>query len=306
MNPPLPLTRPDADADEHLDLDTRIQRVEQRLIARQDRLHHGIAGLARQARRQLRPRRLLAPVGGAVLAALALRSLWLSPKVPTPAAASSTGPAPDGAPNLFREVPWVRLIGLAWPLLPAQWRDRVSPAAASSFFTLGLPLVERLISGRRPTPVQTVPEADLMRLSGRWFLVGELPASLAADPVEPPEMGLLPRDDGQFDLLQRRIDRRGTHGTEALLQPVPGSRGTRFRVSHWPQALQWLSWAWSDLALLHVDAGYEEALIGSPERDTLWLLSRTPNLAPERRQALALIARDRGFDVGKLHFASSP
>ena len=84
------------------------------------------------------------------------------------------------------------------------------------------------------------------------------------------------------------------------MQAVPGSRGTRLRVSRWPEPLQWLSHAWSDLAVLHVDEGYEEALIGSPSRDTLWVLSRRPSLDAARRQALLLIARDRGFAVDKL------
>ncbi|MCE4536305.1 lipocalin family protein [Pelomonas sp. P7] len=283
------------------DLDTRILRVEQRLIAREERLRREVSGLARQARRQLRPTRLLAPAGGVVLAALALRSLWRRPEPATVAAS-----APGSGGSRLHDIPWVRLLGLGWPLLPERWRQRISPATASSLVTLGLPLVERLLGQRRATPLQAVAEADPMRLRGRWFLVGELPAALEAEPSEPPELGLLPREDGQLDLLMRRVDRHGTQGRQVLLQPVAGSHGAQFKVSHWPAALQWLPWAWNDLFLLHVDAGYDEALLGSPERDQLWLLSRRPTLDPERRQALAQIARDRGFDAGRLRFNVRP
>jgi len=295
-----PLNPPQVEVDDHVDLETRILLVEQRLVAREARLRRGASGLAREARRQLRPARLLAPAGGALLALLALRSLWRHPAKAEPAAEAQK------AHGRLADIPWVRLLGLAWPLVPGRWRDRVSPAMASSLVTLGLPLVERLLGSRRARPLQTVDEADVMRLRGRWFLVGELPAPLASEPAEPPEIGLLARDDGQFDLLQRRIDRRGTHGSQALLQAVPGSRGVRFRISHWPQALQGLPWAWSELGLLHVDADYDEALFGSPERDALWLLSRRPALAPVRREALVQIARERGFDVEKLHFVAAP
>jgi lipocalin len=54
--------------------------------------------------------------------------------------------------------------------------------------------------------------------------------------------------------------------------------------------------------VLHVDTAYEEALIGSAGRDTLWLLARRPSLGAERRQALAQIAGDHGFAVDRLRF----
>lgn len=296
MNAPLPLGPPPVEADDGVDIDARILLVEQRLIAREARLHRGVSALAGEARRCLQPRRLVAPVGGVLLAALALRALWRSP---TGATAEAPPPA-GGAAGL----PWLHLLGLAWPLLPARWRERVNPAVASSVLTLGLPLLERLRGGRctRP-PLATVDEADPLRLRGRWFLAGELPAPLEAESAEPPEMGLLPREDGQFEVLQRRIDARGAHGRQGLLQPVPGSRGTRYRFSDWPASLHWLPWAWMELRLLHVDAGYDEALLGSPERDRLWMMSRRPGLAAERRAALVQLARERGFAVERLRFA---
>lgn len=84
---------------------------------------------------------------------------------------------------------------------------------------------------------------------------------------------------------------------------VPGSQGARLRVSHWPAVLHSPPWAWNELAVLHVDAGYDEALIGSPSRDSLWLWSRRPQLAADRQQALVQIARDRGFAVERLRFS---
>jgi apolipoprotein D and lipocalin family protein len=55
-----------------------------------------------------------------------------------------------------------------------------------------------------------------------------------------------------------------------------------------------------------VDEGYDEAMIGSSARDSLWLLSRRPQLSAERRLALTQLARDRGFDVERLRFCAAP
>jgi len=288
MNAPLPASLSRAEVEGDGGLDERIRRVEQRLIAREENLRRGVAHLGGDVRERLQPRKLLLPLASGLLATMAVLALWRRPAARVAAPTVSSGGAAG-------RVPWVQLIGFAWPLLPERWRSRVSPTVVNSVMTLGLPLAEALLGARRGhQPLQTLPEVDLARLAGRWFLVGELPSG--EDSQDPPELGLLPRDDGQFELLQRR----GREGSEALVQPLPDSHGGRLRISHWPEALRWLPLAWADYGVLHVDSGYEEALIGSTTRDTLWMLSRRPTLEPERRQVMAQIAADRGFAVDRL------
>lgn len=284
---------PHAESAAKVDLEERILRVERRLMAREERLRRGVADLSGELRQRFQPRKLLLPVGGGLLAAAALFTLWRRPTHAAPPA-----PPPTARPQL----PWVQLLGLAWPLLPQRWRERVNPAAAGSLLTLGLPLIESLLRPRPAEPLVTVAEVDLGRLAGRWFLIGELPAAHGDAPLQPPELGLLAREDARFDLLQRRICSSGTQGSEALVEPVAGSHGSRLRISHMPEALRWLPQAWTEHGVLHVDADYQEALLGSVGRDRLWLLARQPSLAAERRQALAQIARERGFAAEKLHF----
>lgn len=283
------------------ELDARILLVEQRLIDREARLRQGATALGDHVHDALQPRRFVKP---ALVVAGIAALLWLRPRRAAAAQASPAKPlaATAGLAVLLRGVPWMRVISITWPLLPARWRGNVSPTAAGGLAALGIPVLERLLRTPRDTaPLAAMPEVDLARLAGRWFLVGEIPAAGMAEPRQPPELGLLPRDDGQFDLLQRRIDRHGTHGQQALVRTVPGSNGARLQVNHLPALLQALPWGWEDLRVLHVDAGYDEALIGSPARDVLWLLSRRPEMAAPRRQALTDIARERGFDVERLH-----
>lgn len=292
MPPSLTTPPPPADAD----LDAQIQRVEQRLIDREARLHHGAAGLARDVRRALRPRRLVMPVASVAIGLAALLSLRRrSRDTPPPAAAAD----PAGAGH---RLPWSQLAGVLWPLMPARWRERLGPAAATSLLTLGLPLLEQLAGGRASGPPLNAVPVDLARVTGRWFLVGELGSPLQLPASEPPELGLLPREDGQFELLMRRIDASGTHGSEARVEAVPGSHGGRWRVSHWPEALHGLSWAWRELAVLQADEPSQSLLLGSASRDTLWLLARRPTLEEPRRAAALDIAQAQGFDTRRLRF----
>lgn len=133
------------------DLDAEIARVEQRLIARELRLRAGATQLSTQVRRQCRPRRLLVQAASAVLGSAAVLALLRGRRhagaEPTSAPGRGFAPesAPAGAAAAFAWAPWV---GLAWPLLPARWRRRVSPSMATSVLTLGVPLLLRLL-GRR-------------------------------------------------------------------------------------------------------------------------------------------------------------
>ena len=46
------------------------------------------------------------------------------------------------------EAPWAGLVPLLWPLMPASWRNRVSPGVASFLTGIGLPLIAQRLSKR--------------------------------------------------------------------------------------------------------------------------------------------------------------
>lgn len=128
-----------------LDLDAEIARVEQRLMAREQRLRSRAARFSAQVQRQWRPRRLLIHAAGAVLGSAAVLSLLRGRRHAAPPV---SGPAAATPPAGFAWAPW---LGLAWPLLPERWRRHVSPSMAASVLTLGVPVVLRLL-GRKPRP----------------------------------------------------------------------------------------------------------------------------------------------------------
>ncbi|GAB4254494.1 lipocalin family protein [Deferrisoma sp.] len=55
-----------------------------------------------------------------------------------------------------------------------------------------------------------------------------------------------------------------------------------------------------DYWILHVGEGYRTAVVGSPSREYLWILSRTPHLEESEYQDLVRIAAERGFDPARL------
>jgi apolipoprotein D and lipocalin family protein len=61
-----------------------------------------------------------------------------------------------------------------------------------------------------------------------------------------------------------------------------------------------LGYFYGDYWVLAVGKNYEDALIGHPSLTMLWVLSRSPTLAPERYEELTALATRQGYGVGML------
>jgi lipocalin len=281
------------------DLDLGIQLVELRLVAREQRVRRAIDDIGLQLRQSLKPRRLAISLGGTTLAVSALAWLlwrWRH-RLGMPAGSATPPAGTAAAAGASDGIPWVRLVALGWPMLPEAWRARISPATASLLAGLGLPLVERLLHGHKAAPPATVEPLDLARFAGGWFVLARWPRP-ASGARGPGELHYLARADGHFDVVLRDGGSAAPRWGEA--QIVPGSGAAKLRLSFSPRWKRVLPWAWDEHWVLHVDADYQEALVGSSRRDRLFVLSRRPTLAPQRLGALLQQARERGFAVERL------
>lgn len=134
------------------DIDTLVLLAEQRLIDREQRVRQSVRRFSRQLHDATRPERLAKP---ALIAGGVALWLMLRRRHPRAAAAAPAGhPAVPAAarPALFvllAGIPWTRLLSHAWPLMPGRWRERLNPATAASLLTLGLPVLEGLLTRRR-------------------------------------------------------------------------------------------------------------------------------------------------------------
>lgn len=283
-------------------LDLRIAQAEQRLLARQQGIRARWGQLRQGTQQALRPQRLLMPLLGTGLAGIV--AWWLRRALaPSPAVGPAVRPRAETAAR--GGLSWSELLLVAWPLLPAAWRSRVSPATATSLLALGLPLWHQLRGAQAHTPPPaTAANVDLARYAGTWFEIARLAPALASPCAGPRSITYTLRggEDGGFELLRRAPARRraGEQLTRGVAQVVPGSGGARFKLSLLPAWLRWLPLAWVDDWVLHVDADYTVALVGDPDRQFLRLLARTPQMAAEDLQALVAVAHEQGYEVDRL------
>lgn len=263
--------------------------------------------MQRRVRLALRPRRWVKPVA---IGAVSLLGLWWLLRRAVPATRPERRPQPDRSHRMSRGgAPWwLRGMALAWPLLPAPWRAQFSPVTTAAAMTLGLPLAERLFGGEgaheAPAPLQTMPRVDLQRYGGTWYEIARLPTAFESGCEGQPSAHYEPLPGGALRVVNRcRAPDGSVHEVEGVASVLPESGNAKLEVSLWPRWLRWLPLAWAPYWIVFVDADYEVAVVGHPNRRFLWLLSRQPQLAAAQLDTLVRIAHSQGYPVERLRFA---
>lgn len=150
--------------------------------------------------------------------------------------------------------------------------------------------------GQQP-PLPTVASVDLAKYVGAWYEIALLPNRFQKQCVADTQARYAV--DGERVRVTNRC--RKADGTVEVIEghakPVDGSGNAKLKVSFfWP--------FYGDYWVLDLDSGYRAVLVGAPNREYAWVLSRTPKLDDARLQALLDKAASLGFD--KAAFQRTP
>jgi apolipoprotein D and lipocalin family protein len=308
QNPP---SWPEDDPD--LDLDRRIELVEQRLVARQARLRYQFDALGQRAHAAATSGRVLVPV---LAAGAALALLWLMLRkrlahrhlAPHDEAPRSRSRSRSRLATLL----WSQVPALVVAMLPARLHAGTPFAGGSAWVGALLPLLRRRQANpadgaerdtdESPMPVVGV---DLQRFAGSWLQLARL--AVAGAPANEGLSTLTFNANGREFEVQRRRLRPGRRALteQGVVRVVPGSNGARLRFSFAPAWLHWLPMAWEDHWVLHIEPDYSAALVGNPQRTRLALLVRRFRGCEAAVKRMLASARLQGFAVEDLEFASS-
>lgn len=153
-------------------------------------------------------------------------------------------------------------------------------------------------------PLQVVAPVDMKRYAGLWHEQARLPNRFQKACAGHVSAEYTPLASGGIAVRNRCVldDGRIEEAVgEARLARVAGLPGAgRLKVCFAPRWLGWLPLAWADYWILKLDRDYSVALVGTPDRQNLWVLSRTPHLGEAELQAELEYARTLGFDVDRV------
>lgn len=153
----------------------------------------------------------------------------------------------------------------------------------------------------RKDTLPTVSSVDLTRYTGTWYEMARLPTWFQRHCVDSKAV-YTNRPDGAFRVHNECVtDNGGVEQAEGVATVVDASTNARLTVvfdnffarlfgsshdgNYWILALDW---------------EYRTAMVGTPDRRYLWILSRSPHLDDASYQRLVQQAKELGFPVSDL------
>ncbi|SFU07977.1 apolipoprotein D and lipocalin family protein [Kosakonia arachidis] len=163
----------------------------------------------------------------------------------------------------------------------------------------GVAIALTLVACKSPTPpkgVQPVTGFDVSRYLGKWYEVARLENRFERG-LEQVTATYGQRRDGAISVLNRGYDLQKQKWREsegkALFTGSPTTAALK---------VSFFGPFYGGYNVIALDDDYQYALVSGPNRDYLWILSRTPTIPDAVKQTYLAIAQRLGFQVNKLHW----
>jgi apolipoprotein D and lipocalin family protein len=145
------------------------------------------------------------------------------------------------------------------------------------------------------SPIRTVPQVDLERFMGDWYVVANIPTFIerqAHNAIESYELVGDKQVATTFRFNQGSFD-----------GPVKTYRPTGF-VSHDPSGAIWgMQFIWpikADYRIIYLNEDYTQTVIGRNRRDYLWIMARTPSIPEADYAAIIELITEQGYDAANI------
>ena len=150
--------------------------------------------------------------------------------------------------------------------------------------------------------LDTVAGFEVERYLGRWYQIAHLPNRFQAVCARATVADYALREDGRIAVTNRCLNAAG--GEERASGVARRQRGhddpARLEVRFAPAWLSFLPFVWGDYWVMEVTADYSAALVGTPNREYLWILAREATLDRATYARFVDRARATGFPVTEL------
>lgn len=150
-------------------------------------------------------------------------------------------------------------------------------------------------------PLQAVEQVDLSKYLGTWYEIASYPQRFQ-EGCTATTATYSEGDDGEIVVVNRC--RKGSLDGEldearGRARVVDASTNAKLEVSFFGPF-------WGDYWIIDLDEDYRYAVVGHPGRDYLWILSREPQMSPERTEAVLDRLRAQSYDVERLSWTEQP
>jgi len=149
--------------------------------------------------------------------------------------------------------------------------------------------------------VKAVSNVDLKRYSGKWFEIARYPNDFQKKCVGNTTASYKIQSDGTSEVQNQCLKKDGTTiDAKGKAKIVDTTTNAKLKVRFAPGLLSFLPAVWGDYWILDLDNNYQYAVVGDPNREYLWVLSRAPEMKEATYQNIQRRVEKMGFNPGKL------
>jgi apolipoprotein D and lipocalin family protein len=163
-----------------------------------------------------------------------------------------------------------------------------------SVFTMALSFFLSSCAHMPKTPLPTVSDVNLPRFMGDWYVIASIPTFLEKHAYNAIESYRLEADGS---IATTFTFRKGSFsGPLKTMKPHGWVRDASNAV--WGMQFLWPIKA--EYLIAYINEDYTETIIARSARDYVWIMARTPVLAPIEYQRLVAMVEKLGYDPAKL------
>jgi len=149
--------------------------------------------------------------------------------------------------------------------------------------------------GAEEKPMDTVPQVDLARFMGDWYVIANIPTFLEKEAYNAVESYALNPDGtvattfrfrkGAFDGPQKEYHPKGF--------VIPDTGNARWGMQFiWPFK--------GDFRIIWLEPDYSITVIGRAKRDYVWIMARDPQIPETKRAEILAFLKGVGYDVSQV------
>jgi len=158
-----------------------------------------------------------------------------------------------------------------------------------------------------PPPVpalKPIVSLDVPRYMGTWYEIAKYPNSFQKKCVAETRAEYSARSDGMVQVVNRCRQADGEMSVAVgAARQVGDANSPKLEVRFAPAWLSFMPLVWGDYWVIDLDPAYQLVAVSEPEREYLWVLSRTAKVAPAAYDALLARLVSQGFDLKRLELS---
>lgn len=155
--------------------------------------------------------------------------------------------------------------------------------------------------------LKAIAQLDLQRYLGRWYEIAKFPNRFQRQCVWGTSADYSHLPNGQIRVLNQCRNSAGNwEHAIGVAQPIEGPSSAKLKVRFAPEWLSFLPFVWGDYWVVDLDEKYELVAVSEPQREFLWILSRTPAVSEFSYTELLGRLAAMGLDIQKLEKTPQP